>query len=547
MHLRRLLTGVCLMAALVMLPLAASTPVSVRALSCVPLDVLDELREAEFAFVGRVAAKAGGMAGAGDRRIHFTVERWVKGDLGPTVTVHGFDWSDPQLGDRLAMIVRLEGGVLRMNECLFTDPETLLAMASLTGQPESAEPAAILIGGEFGTARLMGLDARGRLVGFGAGQGWVHAISVCPDGRRSVELAQDWRAAAGPSVVVRDLATLQIVNEVRITPREDGGGTPESLVCRDAEGSDVLVALAGVGIAHLATGELVQGGRWTVAALSPGVAVVREPEPVRDGELERFTISMIDLATGELTELRPPPAQAVEVLSITISPDGTHAAIVEQDFFLEQREGVALHLFDLTQGSLVGTLRIPGPRACDGCSAEALWVDAGSLIVRSQAWDEAIQDVRSVLRTFRVPELEQVAELAGGRGTMGHLGGGLLFGLEYQPGGQKLVATSLESGQLVDVRVVPTSNATALVVLSSFDEAAAERLLAGPDADPSPTTTPGSATIGPSGSAGPTVSPAPGGSPPPGVTAVLWIGVPLIAILFGVTAGGLLLLRRRSR
>ena len=49
----------------------------------------------------------------------------------------------------------------------------------------------------------MALDARGRVLGYGFGEGETRAISVCPGATRSAELVLRRR---GLSVAVRDLA-----------------------------------------------------------------------------------------------------------------------------------------------------------------------------------------------------------------------------------------------------------------------------------------------------------------------------------------------------
>ena len=49
---------------------------------------------------------------------------------------------------------------------------------------------ALLAGGSFGDARVMALDTRGRVLGYGFGEGETRAISICPGATRSAELVE---------------------------------------------------------------------------------------------------------------------------------------------------------------------------------------------------------------------------------------------------------------------------------------------------------------------------------------------------------------------
>jgi hypothetical protein len=90
---------------------------------------------------------------------------------------------------------------------------------------------ALLAGGSFGDARLMALDARGRILGYGFGQGSVRRISVCPGGRVAAELLD--RGRQRTLVAVRSLESLEVLSTADV-PRH----TTE-LTCADPAGATV--------------------------------------------------------------------------------------------------------------------------------------------------------------------------------------------------------------------------------------------------------------------------------------------------------------------
>jgi hypothetical protein len=90
---------------------------------------------------------------------------------------------------------------------------------------------ALLAGGDFGDARVMALDAGGRILGYGFGQGAVRRISVCPGGRVAAELLD--RGRRRTLVAVRSLESLDVLSTAEV-PRH----TTE-LACADPAGATV--------------------------------------------------------------------------------------------------------------------------------------------------------------------------------------------------------------------------------------------------------------------------------------------------------------------
>lgn len=510
---------------------------SARALSCVPVDIHDELNRTEFAFIGTPQVQAAG-AGAGAKRWLFDVDVWVKGNLGTPVAVDGWEWSDPVAGTRMGMVVSMgQEGALRMSDCVGVHPDTLLAIAEAADEVPSSGPAVLLVGGEFGAARVMALDAFGRLVGYGPGQGSAVAMTACPGGRRTVEFSQDWLAEMGTTIAVRDVASLEIISEVRLPNTDEGFAWPGALVCRDEDGTDVLFGLPGVGVGQLGSEKpLVEGG-FTITAIGPEFAVAIEPlNPADEGRL-RFRLDLIELATGDVTVLRDPD-QPAEPISFAFSPGGSHLALMERPPYGAPRGDMLVHVFDVHSAELVGTQRVPTPPACDGCWGVVTWADEGQLIVSDRRWDEGTgQEIGSV-RLFEVPGFELLAEIDGGIGFVGRAAGGLLLTIEQLDGVSRLRAASLDGARVADLRILPTNTAASLLTLPSLDESASSMLLG--QASPPP---PGAGPAAPSPTDGQTGSQPPTMGGPPATDLVL--PAALAALVLLVALGGTVIWRRR--
>jgi hypothetical protein len=208
----------------------------------------------------------------------------------------------------------------------------------------------------------MALDARGRLLGYGFGEGDTRAISVCPGALRSAELVLGRRSV---SVAVRDLRTLEVVRSavLPIPARRFDSGRNHPLHCADADGT-----------AHVAVGDYIRRSRFermrifrldaagirrvvtlegSTAALGAGTAYVG-----RYGE----AIFAVDLATGaarRLTAVRGPEPMAV-------SPDGARLAYYDSE---------RLHLLDVATGQ-ERSRRIRYGQAIE-------WLDPQRLLVRT--------------------------------------------------------------------------------------------------------------------------------------------------------------------
>ncbi|HUG48758.1 MAG TPA: hypothetical protein VMP67_10150 [Candidatus Limnocylindria bacterium] len=529
--------------ATLLLPLPGSPfePPTARALSCLPADVNDQLAETDFAFIGRPQAEILPGQEGGTRRFVFDVEVWVKGNLGTPVTVQGFEWSMPEIGQRMAMIVSLaQEGVLQEQPCVGTSPGTLLAIAALYAETASEEPARVLIGGEFGDARVMALDALGRLVALGPGSGTVVAMAACPGGGRTVEVVAEFMYSSPAIITVRDAATLEVVREAGLPAAEEGFNWPGALSCRDEEGADVLLGLPGHGIGQMGdTLEPLHNGSFITVAIGRERAVVMErlAQPGEDGY--GVALEVLDLESGERTALHE-PSGASEPLTFVLSPDDTKLAFLERMPYGSEDEGMIVHVYDVAAPGSVGSYTIETPRLCDSCWGNVAWLDDTMLLVHERRWDESGQQIGNV-RTISVPELEVVDEWPGAPlGNVGRVAGEVVLAIEHTGFEQRLVASPIDGGEPVLLRVLPTHNAPALVVLRDFDAGEASALL-GLEAPTSPAPVP----ITPPPDRPATEQPAPASDDVSSSAPLVMVALAAVGVVAVLLIGGLALRRRR--
>ena len=210
------------------------------ACSCADSDPRDRVEAGEPALIGRVVEATRNPADPyALARYVVRVERALNVRLGRRVTLRsspfssscGVEWNE---GRRIATFLYRARGRWMTGLCNVVAPHELERASRPYTLPLGRGQVALLAGGSFGDARLMALDRRGRVLGYGFGQGAVRRISVCPGARLAAELVDRGRRLA--SVVVRSLESLAVVSAAEV-PRH-----MTELSCADATGGTVYAA-----------------------------------------------------------------------------------------------------------------------------------------------------------------------------------------------------------------------------------------------------------------------------------------------------------------
>jgi hypothetical protein len=215
----------------------AASAGSAGACSCADEDPRDRLERGERALVGRVLSVRPGDFGPPARfpRYVVRVEHDLNVRLGRKVVVLGddisscsFDW---KVGQRVGAFIRRTRGGWFTQLCSLARPAELERAATPYPRPLGSGRPALLAGGSFGDARLMALDERGRVLGYGFGEGSVRRISVCPGSRVAAELVD--RGRPRTFVVLRSLETLEVLSSTAVPHWTD------EVACADASGTTV--------------------------------------------------------------------------------------------------------------------------------------------------------------------------------------------------------------------------------------------------------------------------------------------------------------------
>ena len=331
-----------------------------RACSCVPPDPWSFLKQADGAFVGRLVSRR--EADQGRAVLTFRVERAVKGKIGATVEVTtasngaacGIETS---AGQRIGLFLAREGDGWVGHLCWQVAPEDLLAAASLPA-PNGRGRAALFVGGRFGPARTLALDAKGRTLAYGIGSGRVQQHAACPGGRRVAELVQ---RGSGYVAAVRELPTLWLVRE---QPLLRGEGVP-SLRCIDVSGEKLAVFLSGPD----ANGRLVRVTPRSVTTLWRGGAFYasfwKQAAVVQVLAGTRTKLLAVDLRNGSTRALG-----AVRVHGLyELTPNATGTMLAGDSY----KEGIGdprLVVIDLASRP-ISARTIPLPA---GCCGVARWI-----------------------------------------------------------------------------------------------------------------------------------------------------------------------------
>jgi hypothetical protein len=193
----------------------------------------------------------GGFSSGADTIYSFRLEEAFKGQLGEPgdiVEVHApFSGAscgiEAQQGETYGLFLRTrESDQAWMSSlCEQVSPATMREAASPLPEPNGEGPVKMVVGGSFGEAQVMGLDSRGRTLGYGYGGMDVFHVDVCPGGDRALEIGRD---SGQPHLFVRDLSTYDTVREWSLpygrgsdNPRQD----PAALDCRSSSGRRAVI------------------------------------------------------------------------------------------------------------------------------------------------------------------------------------------------------------------------------------------------------------------------------------------------------------------
>lgn len=268
------------------------------------------------------------------------VERSYKRRLGPTIVVRA--GGSPAACETQLTIGRRTGLLLgrgpepyEVGLCSLIEPRELEAAARPMPRPRGAGRLALLGGGRFSTARLMGWNRRGTLLGYGFGGGTTNALSVCPGGRRVVELVSfsSRRSRGGTYAMVRRVSDLAVVRSLSLRDGID-------VACLSPEGSDLLAAIAPADYERTRLVR-VRGRRRTAQA------PIRGNEVTSGGGMAYVSTESGLVALDPVTDARRTVTQAARnTEGMAVSPDGGALAAIP---FVG--EGVPrLELVDLASG-----------------------------------------------------------------------------------------------------------------------------------------------------------------------------------------------------
>ncbi len=133
-----------------------------HACSCASGDPRDALHDSDAAFVG--ALKSRDDNGDGRSVYTFSVRRSIKGGLGSPVEVEsatdgatcGFE---VRVGRRIGILLHRQGdGDWSGGLCTQIDPDVLIAAGRPLPRPDGEGPIRLIVGGNFGEARVLALD-----------------------------------------------------------------------------------------------------------------------------------------------------------------------------------------------------------------------------------------------------------------------------------------------------------------------------------------------------------------------------------------------------
>jgi hypothetical protein len=451
------------------------------ACSCFRGDPRTQLDQSDGAFIGELVSADPAPPTASSTTYHFKVHEAFKGDVGETIDVEsstsgascGFE---VQRGQDMGFFLQRENGVWKGGLCGQVAPDDLRKAAAPYPKPDGSGPLAFMVGGKYGEVRTLGLDARGKTLRYGKGEGWTRNLSVCPGSRVAAEVAV---VATGDTrrryLMLRDLGTFEPIRKTLLTGLEAPGAghyplEVGALACRSASGDDVVLYAANNEADQTeATGKLVRVRPDAQSVIWEGGLGGAASIPVSGGDAYVATrtekLIEADLTTGAVRDIAK-TAGSLDAGPV-LSPDGRRVAMHRP------REG-GVDLYDVRTGDVKTNASVVGYRM--------VWVSNDRLVVTGTPDNGVIVLDGS---------LEKVGSWSGWTADKTISVDGTLYGTSWDA---KLVSAPALKGPMKELRTFDSPELTEIAAVPP------------PPADPAPSPTPTSA---PTTTAKPTSQPVP--------------------------------------
>jgi hypothetical protein len=242
-----------------------------------------------------------------------------------------------EVGERVAAFVRKRRSGWLTSGCSVVDPDEFERALRPYPRGRGQGRLALLAGGRFGSARVMALDERGRILGYGFGTGEVQQISVCPRAQRAAELVA---RRTGWTVAVRDLRSLRVLWSGKL-PLRSPELYPGGATVRCSDPSAAVVHAAGLQDLPHSRGELTRifgvasTGSTEIASVRGYAARLGLRTAYLSGSRRLLSVDLADGSVDRLGRL------AYYAEPLAESPDGR---------WLAYHDGKRLHLRDLGSG-----------------------------------------------------------------------------------------------------------------------------------------------------------------------------------------------------
>jgi hypothetical protein len=297
------------------------------ACTCADRDERDRLESGEKAIIGRVLSERQLDPDLYDFSYRVRVERSFGVRLSGEIELGvAFEQCGTlRVGARQGIFIRRRASGWVTDGCSIVAGSAMERALRPYRRPLGRGRLALLAGGHFGDSRVMALDARGRVIGYGQGRGEARDLSVCPGALRAAELFVDGRSL---EVALRDLRSLRVVRSAVVAVGRRSIEPGRAWVsCADGEGAAV----------HVAASDYIQRTRYERTRIWRADASGVHRVTTLEGSQAALTsthayvsrygeaIVAVDLATGAAR--RVTGARGPDLLSV--SPDGAHVAFYD--------------------------------------------------------------------------------------------------------------------------------------------------------------------------------------------------------------------------